>query len=54
VVRRVSHPFWLIREILPYGEKCQVVAPQAMRDRVKEEIQAIYQHYQEPDTLPPS
>jgi hypothetical protein len=54
VVRRVSHPFWLIREILPYGKKCQVVAPQAMRDRVKEEIQAIYQHYQEPDTLPPS
>lgn len=54
VVRRVSHPFWLIREILPYGKKCQVVAPQAMRDRVKEEIQAIYQHYQEPETLPPS
>lgn len=54
VVRRVSHPFWLIREILPYGKKCQVVAPQAMRDRVKEEIHAIYQHYQEPDTLPPS
>lgn len=46
VVRRVSHPFWLIREILPYGKKCQVVAPQAIRDRVKEEIQAIYQHYQ--------
>lgn len=54
VVRRVSHPFWLIREILPYGKKCQVVAPQAIRDRVKEEIHAIYQHYQEPDTPPPS
>ncbi|AFY85313.1 helix-turn-helix transcriptional regulator [Oscillatoria acuminata] len=54
VVRRVSHPFWLIREILPYGKKCLVVAPQAMRDRVKEEIHAIYQRYLEPDTLPPS
>ncbi|MCT7955834.1 helix-turn-helix transcriptional regulator [Laspinema palackyanum] len=54
VVRRVSNPFWLIREILPYGNKCQVVAPQAIRDRVKEEIHAIYQRYQEPNTLPPS
>ncbi|HEY9835341.1 MAG TPA: WYL domain-containing protein [Vampirovibrionales bacterium] len=54
VVRRVFNPFWLIREILPYGKKCQVVAPQAMRDRVKEEIHAIYQLYLEPDTLPPA
>ncbi|MEB3828071.1 helix-turn-helix transcriptional regulator [Phormidium sp. CCY1219] len=52
VVRRVSNPFWLIREILPYGKNCQVVAPQAIRDRVKQEIHAIYQNYQNLHTPP--
>jgi predicted DNA-binding transcriptional regulator YafY len=45
VVRRVSNTFWLIREILAYRSLCEIVAPDSVRDRFKQEAQAICQQY---------
>ncbi|MCB8757932.1 helix-turn-helix transcriptional regulator [Planktothrix agardhii] len=45
VVRRVSNTFWLIREILAYSSLCEIVAPDSVRDRIKQEALAICQQY---------
>ncbi|MGH7999953.1 MAG: helix-turn-helix transcriptional regulator [Brasilonema sp.] len=45
VVRRVSNPFWLIREVLRYGEDCVVVSPDSVRSLVKEKLKTLCQHY---------
>jgi WYL domain len=45
VVRRVSSTFWLIREVLRYGQDCEVIAPGAVRDRVKEEVRSLSVRY---------
>jgi predicted DNA-binding transcriptional regulator YafY len=45
VVRQVSNTFWLIREILVYRSLCEIVAPDSVRDRMRQEAQAICQHY---------
>ncbi len=45
VVRRVVNPFWLIREVFKYGRDCEIVAPDSVRDRVKQEIRKMCQLY---------
>jgi WYL domain len=45
VVRRVSNTFWLIREVLRYGQDCEVMAPEKVRDRIKQEVRALYEQY---------
>ncbi|MFB2834937.1 helix-turn-helix transcriptional regulator [Floridanema evergladense] len=45
VVRRVVNPFWLVREVLRYGKDCQVIAPDGVRERVKQEIRQLCQSY---------
>lgn len=45
VVRRVTHSFWFFREILRYGELCEIIAPDEMRDRFKQRIQNLCQKY---------
>lgn len=45
VVRRVSNTFWLIREVLAYRSGCEIVAPESLRDRFKQEAQAICKQY---------
>jgi WYL domain len=45
VVRRVSSTFWLIREVLRYGQDCEVIAPDAVRDRVKQEVRSLAVQY---------
>lgn len=45
VVRRVSNPFWLIREILRYGKDCEIISPENVRDRFREELKALCQQY---------
>ncbi|MBR8834493.1 MAG: transcriptional regulator [Stigonema ocellatum SAG 48.90 = DSM 106950] len=40
VERRVSNPFWLIREVLRYGEDCVVVSPENVRSLVREKLKA--------------
>ncbi len=45
VVRQISSTFWFIREVLRYGQDCEVVSPQVVRDRIQREIQSLYKRY---------
>ncbi len=45
VVRRVSNPFWLIREVLRYGKDCQIISPDNIRQQMREEVKLMYQQY---------
>lgn len=45
VVRRVSNPFWLVREVLRYGGDCVVVSPESVRERVKQEVRSLCHQY---------
>jgi len=45
VVRLVSNPFWLIREVLRYGEDCEIISPDSVRDRIKEKLLSQCQRY---------
>lgn len=45
VVRRVSSTFWFFREILRYGEDCAIVAPESVRDRFQQKLQALCRRY---------
>ena len=45
VVRRVSNPFWLIREVLKYGGDCVVVSPEQLRSRIKQKLLETLEHY---------
>ncbi|NEP78382.1 MAG: WYL domain-containing protein [Okeania sp. SIO3B3] len=47
VVRRVSNPFWLIREVLKYGGDCVVVSPEKLRSRIKQKLLETIKHYQD-------
>jgi predicted DNA-binding transcriptional regulator YafY len=45
VVRQVSSTFWLFREILPYGEDCEIMAPVEIRDLFAKKVQCMDQKY---------
>lgn len=45
VVRRVSNPFWLIREVLRYGGDCVVVSPESVREQIKQKLRLQCQQY---------
>ncbi|MBP0013789.1 MAG: WYL domain-containing protein [Roseofilum sp. SBFL] len=45
VVRQVSNPFWLLREVRRYGEDCEIIAPQKLRDRYIDELRKQCQRY---------
>lgn len=45
VVRQVPNPFWLIREIFRYGKDCEIVTPESVRDRFKQELRALCHSY---------
>lgn len=45
VLRRVSNPFWLIREVLRYGGDCVVVSPESVRNQVKQKLRLQCQQY---------
>jgi predicted DNA-binding transcriptional regulator YafY len=45
VVRRVSNPFWVEREVLRYGGDCVVMSPDSMRDHVKQKLRLQCQQY---------
>jgi Predicted transcriptional regulator len=47
VVRRVVNSFWLIREVFRYGQDCEIVAPDSVRERFKQEVTKLYQLYQD-------
>jgi len=45
VVRLVSNPFWLVREVLRYGGDCVVVSPESVREQVKQKLRIQCQQY---------
>ena len=45
VVRRVSNPFWLIREVSRYWEDCVIVSPLKLRDRFQQKLIALCRQY---------
>lgn len=45
VVRQASNTFWLIREVLRYGKDCEIISPEAVRDRLKQELQLLCRLY---------
>ncbi|UBF30648.1 WYL domain-containing protein (plasmid) [Kovacikia minuta CCNUW1] len=45
VVRRVSNTFWFFREVLRYGEDCIIQAPGAVKQRFKQKLEVLYEHY---------
>jgi predicted DNA-binding transcriptional regulator YafY len=45
VVRLVSNPFWLVREVLRYGGDCVVVSPESVREQVKQKLRLQCQAY---------
>ncbi|MBW4575138.1 MAG: WYL domain-containing protein [Aphanothece sp. CMT-3BRIN-NPC111] len=45
VVRKVSNTFWLQREVLRYGADCVVMAPESMRDRIKQTLRSLCHQY---------
>ncbi|MEH2035784.1 transcriptional regulator [Nostoc sp.] len=45
VVRRVSNPFWLIREVLRYGDDCVIVTPHNVRSLLQEKLLTLCQLY---------
>jgi predicted DNA-binding transcriptional regulator YafY len=47
VVRQVSSTFWLFREILPYGEDCEIVGPPQVRQQFEQKVQALAQRYEQ-------
>lgn len=46
VMRRVANPFWLVREIRRYGEDCEVVAPESLRQLMAAEYRRMLDRYQ--------
>jgi len=47
VVRKINSTFWFLREILPYGDDCVVVAPNAVVDRMRQKVRSLAARYPE-------
>lgn len=47
IVRRVSNTFWLIREVLRYGQDCEVVSPDSVREMMRQELRGMCDRYQQ-------
>lgn len=45
IVRRVSNPFWLIREVFRYGDDCEIIAPASVRNRFQQKLKALCDRY---------
>ncbi len=45
ITRRVTSTFWFLREILPYGSLCEVVAPTAVRQRMEQTLTQMAARY---------
>jgi predicted DNA-binding transcriptional regulator YafY len=46
VVRKINSTFWFFREILPYGDDCVVVAPDAVVDRFSQKVRSLAAKYE--------
>jgi WYL domain len=45
VVRRVTSTFWFTREVLRYGQDCEVISPDTLRDRIRHNLTTALQRY---------
>jgi len=45
VIRKISSTFWFYREIMPYAEDCEIIAPDDVREKFKEKVRSLYQKY---------
>ncbi len=45
VVRRVSNPFWLIREVLRYAPDCVIVSPESVRSHAIAKLKSLCESY---------
>ncbi len=45
VIRKVSNPFWLIREVIPYGKNCEIISPDNVREKMVEEVRKMAKLY---------
>jgi hypothetical protein len=41
VVRKISSTFWFFRELFPYGEDCELIAPSSLRSAFRQKVQAL-------------
>jgi predicted DNA-binding transcriptional regulator YafY len=48
VVRKVSNPFWLVREVMVYGNDCEIVSPENVRSLIKQKLIEQCQNYDIP------
>jgi predicted DNA-binding transcriptional regulator YafY len=49
VWRRISNPFWLLREIRAYGKDCEVVEPESVRQQAREDARSMLANYDRAD-----
>ncbi|MTJ28312.1 WYL domain-containing protein [Aphanizomenon sp. UHCC 0183] len=45
VVRKVSNPFWLLREVMVYGNDCEIVSPENVRSLIQKKLINMSQNY---------
>ena len=45
VIRLISNTYWFVREIRPYGSNCFIVAPEELKEKMKQESEAFYRLY---------
>lgn len=45
VVRRVTNPFWLFRDVRRYGGDCEIISPANLRQQFQEELKAWCRKY---------
>ncbi len=48
IIRQVSSTFWFFRELLPYGEDCELIAPESLRQVFRKKVQALAATYSNP------
>ncbi len=48
VVRQVSSTFWFFRELFPYGEDCELIAPDSLRQEFRKKVLALAATYETP------
>jgi predicted DNA-binding transcriptional regulator YafY len=45
ITRTISSTFWFYREIMPYAEDCEIIAPDDVREKFQEKVRSLYLRY---------
>ncbi|NJM46702.1 MAG: WYL domain-containing protein [Alkalinema sp. RU_4_3] len=45
IIRPIASTFWFFREILPYGDECELISPPSIRQQFQAKIQAMHNRY---------